>query len=300
MRTVAARGRWVWGISGVVTAALIAAPGVHLITSAGTSAGPEQPLGGGTVTRTMTVPQPVTSLTVQSYGASVQVTGGPVSQVQVSETMGTSPGGGTPSVAASVSGDHLTVGSPACQSSQDCASFAVTVPRDVTVAVASESGPVTVSGVAGVNLDSGGGSITVSRIDGPVTATSDGGPVQLAGVTGAAVRVDTGGGAVTASGLVVGAATFSADGGPVQVNGRVDSLQAYSDGGSATITLSAPPAAVTINSDGGPATLRVPGGPYALLADSDGGPEMVYIATSPSAQRSITVTSGGGSLQISP
>ena len=89
-------------------------------------------------------------------------------------------------------------------------------------------------------------------------------------------------------------------GGPVQVNGRVDSLQAYSDGGSATITLSAPPAAVTINSDGGPATLRVPGGPYALLADSDGGPEMVYIATSPSAQRSITVTSGGGSLQISP
>jgi hypothetical protein len=43
----------------------------------------------------------------------------------------------------------------------------------------------------------------------------------------------------------------------------------------------------------------VPGGPYALNADSDGGPESVGIATGPSASRSLTVTSSGGSLLVS-
>jgi hypothetical protein len=45
----------------------------------------------------------------------------------------------------------------------------------------------------------------------------------------------------------------------------------------------------------------VPGGPYALNATSDGGgPQSVGIATDPAAHRSITVTSGGGSLEIEP
>ena len=47
--------------------------------------------------------------------------------------------------------------------------------------------------------------------------------------------------------------------------------------------------------------LAVPGGPYALNANSDGGgPESVGIATDPAAPRSITVSSGGGPLDIEP
>ena len=34
------------------------------------------------------MPQPVTSLVVQSYGGQVQVTSGPVNRVQVTETIG--------------------------------------------------------------------------------------------------------------------------------------------------------------------------------------------------------------------
>jgi len=300
MRTVTAQGRWVWRISGLVTAALIAVPGIHLLTSAGVSSQPGQPQSAsGAVTRTMTVSQPVTSLTVQSYGAPVQVTGGPVSHVRVTETIGTDPGGGSPPVAATVSGDSLIVGSPECGSWEDCVSFEVTVPRDMTVNVASQSGQVAVSGVAGVNLDSGGGSMNVSGIDGPVTVTAEGGSVQLADVAGP-VQVDTGGGSLLASGITAATATVTSDGGPMQLIGRIGTLHAYTGGGSAAITLSAPPLSVTLDSDGGPATLAVPGGPYAVTADSDGGPETLNIATNPAATRSITMSSGGGSLRISP
>jgi hypothetical protein len=295
MRTVTAQGRWVWGISGLVTAALIAVPGVHLITSAGGSVQSAQPHLQGVMTRTMIVSQRVTSLTVQSYGAPVQVTGGPVSHVKVTEIIGTGPGG-TPGV--TVIGDRLTVGSPACGSWESCDSFAVIVPRNMTVTVASQGGPVTVSGVAGVNLNSGGGSMNVSGIDGPVTVAAEGGPVQLAGVTGP-VQADTGGGSLLASGITAVTATVTADGGPVQLLGRIGTLHAYTGGGSASITLSAAPLSVTLDSDGGPAMLAVPGGPYAVTADSDGGPETLDIATNPGATRSITISSGGGALQLS-
>jgi hypothetical protein len=56
-----------------------------------------------------------------------------------------------------------------------------------------------------------------------------------------------------------------------------------------------------VSTDGGDAQLVVPGGPYALAADSDGGPQpSVGIATDPQAHRSITISSGGGALLITP
>jgi hypothetical protein len=55
-----------------------------------------------------------------------------------------------------------------------------------------------------------------------------------------------------------------------------------------------------VSTDGGSAYLTVPGGPYALTAYSDSGPELVRIATDPAASRSITVSTGGGQLQIEP
>ena len=81
MRAVAGPGRWgsarwVWGLSGLVTAAALAIPGARLITSPGTPGTTSTPPPQHVVTRTETVPQPVTSLVVQSYGGQVQVTSG--------------------------------------------------------------------------------------------------------------------------------------------------------------------------------------------------------------------------------
>ena len=164
MRAVAVSGRLVWGVSGVATVLSLAAFAAHLVTAPWTPGQGQQIQG--TVSRTVTIPQPVTSVNVQSYGASVQVTGARVSHVEVTETIGVpGPGDGTPSVAAAVHGGQLSVGGPACNTWENCLSFTVTVPRNVAVTVASQGAPVTVSGVAAVNLDSDSGSMNVSGID---------------------------------------------------------------------------------------------------------------------------------------
>ncbi len=68
--------------------------------------------------------------------------------------------------------------------------------------------------------------------------------------------------------------------------------------GSGQVTFAAAPELVTLSTDGGPATLDVPSGSYALNTDSEGGPQSVRVSTDPSASRSLTVTSGGGSLAV--
>jgi hypothetical protein len=289
MRAVAARGRWIWVLSGLVTTVAIVVPGTRLITVNGQT--PENAQPQAAATRTVTVPQPVTSLSVQSYGAAVQITAEPVHRVRVVETImydtlagsatvthaapssfgGTgnpgspiSAGGAVPAVVQSVSGGRLSLADPACASSRCSVSFAVTVPAGVTATVITDGGPVTLSGIAGANVDSGGGPVSATTIGGPLTVSTEGGSVQLDGLAGTTATVSTG-------------------------------------GGSASMTFSAAPDSVTVSTDGGPARLAVPGapyGPYALTADSDGGPQSVAIATNPAAARSITVTTDSGYLWI--
>jgi len=330
MRQVTASGRWIWGLSGLVTAVALAILGARLITMTG---GPSnvQVEPQAIMIRTLTVPQPVTSLTVQSYGGQVQVTAGPVSRVRVTETiMYDSPGGvasavpepvsvgglgqgnqgnladgvppvpepvsvgglgqgnqgnladGVPAVPESVSGGRLSLGDPVCASSDCAVNFAVTVPSDVTVTVATQGGgPVSVSGIAGADLNSDGGPVRARRIGGPLTVTTGGGPLTVNGVTGP-LYADTDGGTLIARGVTAATATVTTGGGPAQ------------------LAFSAAPAKVRVSTDGGPVLLTVPGGPYALTADSGGGPQQVGIATDPSARSSITITSGGGPLQVEP
>ena len=279
MRTVASRGRWIWVLSGLVTTAALVVSGTYLITSAGRA---EHAQPQGSATRTVTVPQPVNSLTVQSYGDPVQVTAGLVRRVQITETLTYDPqAGGPPAVVQSVSGGRLTLGDPACANSNCDVSFSVTVPSGVTATVTTEGAPVTVSGIAGANLDSGGGPVRATDIGGPLTVSTGGGSLQLDGLAGT-LRADTGDGPLTAQGVASTTATIT------------------TGGGDARLAFSAAPDTVTVSTDGGSAQLAVPGGPYALTADGDGGPQSVGIATDPAAARSITVISGGGSLWIGP
>jgi hypothetical protein len=313
MHAVATPGRWIWRLSGLITTAVLVLVGFHTIARAGQ---PEYAQPQSTVIRTVTVPQPVTSLTVQSYGAPVLVTGAPVGHVQITETLiydapasgnlsasptraSAAPGGplsaspaaapeapsalpsGAPAVVQSVSGGRLSLGDPDCGTSDCSVSFAVTVPSDVTVTVSTEGGPVSVSGVAGANLDSGGGPVRATEIGGPLTVSTGGGSLQLSGLTGP-LSADTDSGSLAAQGVASATATVT------------------TGGGGASMVFAAAPDSVTVSTDGGPAQLAVPGGPYALTANSDGGPQSIRIATNPAARRSITVISYGGSLGITP
>jgi hypothetical protein len=276
MRQVTARGRWLWALSGLAAATALAIPGVRLITFASVSQSVQpQP----TVVRTVTVPQRITSLDVQSYGMPVQVTAAPVRHVRVTETIGYDPRQGPPAVTQSVSGGRLTLADPACNNTDCGVAFAVTVPPDVAVTVASEGGPVTVSGTNGASLDSGGGQVSATGIHGPLTVTTEGGPVVLNGLTGL-LSAETGGGTLWAQGVTAATATV------------------ITAGGDARIEFAKAPDTVIVSTDGGAATMAMPGGPYALTTDANGGPQTVGIPTSPTARRSITVTSGGGPLVI--
>jgi hypothetical protein len=253
-------GRWVWGLSGLVTAAVLRVPLAHLITGVGD---PQGAVPQNVVTRTETVPQPVTGLVVDSYGGQVQVASGPVSRVQVTETIMYDQQTRPPAVLQSVSGGRLALSSRACASTGCSVDFKMTVPPGVTATVSTGGGPVTVSGTAGANLDSGGGPATATLIGGPLTVVTDGGTFIARDITAATATVLTG-------------------------------------GGDATVAFSAAPKSVKLSTDGGTAVLAVPGGPYAVTADSGGGPELLGIATDPAARPRLAVSSGGGPLRIEP
>jgi hypothetical protein len=276
MHAVTARGRWIWGLSGLATVVALTVPGAQLITfsRSGQDVRPQP-----AVTRVFTVPQPVTSLNVQSYGMPVQVTAGPVRQVKVTETIQYDPGTGLPDVTRTVSHGNLTLADPACNV-EDCGvAFTVTVPADVAVTVATEGAPVQVSGTAATSLDSGGAPVQATAIHGPLTINAEGGDVLLNGLTGQ-LHVDTGGGNLWAQGIDAQTTTV------------------ITTGGDSRIRFTAPVDTLIVSTDGGAATMSVPGGPYALTTDSDGNSETLGIPVNAAAHRSITVTTGGGPLVI--
>jgi hypothetical protein len=276
VRPVAERGRRAWGLTGLVVALSLAVPGGWLITSAGVSRHPGPPR---TVTRVITVAQPVTTLAVQSSPGPVRVTAGPAHRVRITEAITYDPGAGGPQAAApSVSDGVLTLIEPACECT---VGFVVTVPPGVGVAADTGGGPVTVSGVAAANVDSGGGPVQATGVTGPLVVDTDGGALTLSDITGP-VQADTGGGPLQADGLSSATVTVT------------------TGGGEARIGFTAAPDAVFVTTDGGPALLTLPGDPYALTVRSYGGPVSVGVASDPAADRSVTVATGGGPLQIEP
>jgi len=371
----AARGRWIWTVTGLATVGLLAWPVVGLIANAGNSGQGDFGAATPTVTRTVTVTQPVASLSVESYGAPIQVTAGPVHHVTVTEAIQSAGPGPAPTVTAAVSDRKLTLAAPACETSGCSVGFTVTVPTGVAVTAESDNGGIAVAGVAGANLDSGGGPVQASHIDGPLSVTSEdggitvsdvsapagadldsgGGPVQashidgpltissedggitVSDVTAPGVNLDSGGGPVQV-GRIDGPLTVASEDGGITVNGLTGDLNADTGGGPiagdltsgrasvlsedgsvaltfasapgyvfvdtgggpAQLTFDQPPAAVMISTENGSASVSVPGGPYSVTAHTEGGSQTVDVPTAPAAQRTITVSTGGGPLEIVP
>ena len=108
------RGRWIWTLTGLATVGLLAWPVVGLISRAGNGGQGEFVTAMPTMTRTVIVTQPVTSLSVESYGAPIRITAGPVHQVTVTEAISFAGPGQAPAVTAAVSDRRLTLDAPAC------------------------------------------------------------------------------------------------------------------------------------------------------------------------------------------
>jgi hypothetical protein len=331
------RGRWIWAVCGAATIIVVGLAIGHTLTRAGTN-------GSGAITvrpstHAFAITTPVTSVSVESYGSDIRVTGGATSHVEVTETIFYDPQQEPePVVTDAVYGGRLTLASPACATENCSIGFTITVPSRVSVTAMSSSGNVVISGVAGASVDSGGGSVIATSVTGPLTVASEGGnqslvnlsgplktdsgggDVNVQGLTGASATISTDQGQLTAMGMNVGVATLSSGGGDVDVQGLkgasatistdsgqltamgmdVGAATLSTGGGDARTGFSKQPGSVDLTTDGGNATVVVPGGPYALTADSGGGPETVGIATSPSARSTLTVTTNGGAVFIEP
>lgn len=281
------RGAVVWGALGVATAVALTALAANLMASSGMPSGGPVPVSA----QPIAVTQTVSGVTVDSSGADVIVTTARVPHVQVTETFAYPPGGGPPVPPASapvppgaitsVAGGTLTVRDPGCLAEESCLRFTLLVPPGTDVSITSEGGSVWVSGTASAYVDSAGGTVHASGIGGPLTVATGNGDAWIDGVTGT-LHADTAGGNLIATNVSVSSAVVS------------------TGNGNAWLTFTSPASAVTVTTDGGNATLRVPGGPYAVTASTDNGPETLRIPVSSAAQRTITLSTGGGALRLLP
>jgi hypothetical protein len=282
-RPVRPRGRWFWRLSGI----LVVAACTSLLSFATIRAGTDHRYGfaqSALPTRTVVVPQTITSLNVTSYGAPIEVTQEPRSETTVTEAISFDPKMGPPAVTATVSGGALTLAAPACSDTNCSVGFAVTVPAGVTVNAFSGGAPVAVAGVAAASIDSGGGTVTATGVTGLLTVTADGGGINVNGAGSASL--DSGGGTVSVSD-VPGLLNVSAEGGEIDAHGTG---AATLDSGSGPVNASAAEGMVTVNSAGG--SINVNGAQGASL-NSGSGPVVARSIDGP-----LSANTNGGSLQV--
>ena len=150
-----------------------------------------------------------------------------------------------------------------------------------------------------VDLNTGGGNMQVSGIQGNVTLDSGGGDAGISGIGGVA-NVQTGGGNLTASDLG-SALTFTTSGGDVDGSGLFSRhVTTDSGGGNVTLVFTAVPDYVKIGSSGGDITIVVPRGhtSYHIKSTLSGGDYSASVPTNDASRHTIQVDSGGGNVSI--
>jgi hypothetical protein len=327
----AARGRWIWTLTGLATTGLLAWPVLVLILNAGNSGQGEFVTAAPVATRTITVTQSVTSLSVNSYGAPIQITAGPVHSITVHEAISYSGPGQASAVTDTVSHGRLTLAAPVCADTGCSVGFTVTVPPSVAVTADSENGGIAVAGVAGANLDSdggnvqashihgplsissedggitvsdvdspgganldsGGGPVQASHIDGPLTIASEDGDIAVSDVTAPGLNLDSGGGAIQVA-RVAGPLTIASEDGNVTVNGLTGDLDADTGGGGIAGNITSGRASV--QTEDGSAALTFNSGPAYVFVDTGGGPAQLTFDRAPTA---VTLNTEDGSATVS-
>jgi Putative adhesin len=304
------RGRWIWTVSGLATVGLLAWPIVVLITNSGNGGQGEFVYPRPIMTRTVTVTQPVTSLSVESYGGPIQITAGSVHHVTVTEAISYAVPGQAPTVTAAVSDRKLTLGAPDCASSGCSIGFTVTVPTGVAVTAESDGGGIAVAGAAGATLDSGGGPVRVGHVDGPLSVSSEEGGITVSGVTApSGTNLDSGGGPVQANHIDGPLTISSEDGGITLSDITAPGMNLDSGGGpiraarvNGPLTLESEDGSVTVNgltgdldadTGGGPLTGTVSSGRASVLTE-DGSVALTFA----SAAAYVFVDTGGGPVQL--
>jgi hypothetical protein len=142
--------------------------------------------------------------------------------------------------------------------------YAISVPRGVSVRARSGGGSITVRDVDGtVDVDSSAGGVRAERVSGPLTMSSSAGGIDAVDIRSADVSADTSAGSVRLSFVVA-----------------PDSVKARSEAGSIRVTV--PDDAAT----------------YRVEAGTSVGSTRVLVRTNPTSARSINVSTSAGSVYV--
>lgn len=161
--------------------------------------------------------------------------------------------------------------------------YEVKVPRSVRVDVAAHDGSVKAVGFAhDMRITSTDGSVTVKGLKGSLDARTADGSVRVDGVNGASVRLRSKDGSVSAKGL------------------RVRSSVLRSGDGSVKAVFAQAPDSVEGTVGDGSLVVEVPddGERYAVRGDTRDGSRDISVDQDRTARRTITATSGDGSVTV--
>ena len=145
--------------------------------------------------------------------------------------------------------------------------YDLTVPASVRVRVRTDSGRIDVSDVAGADVGSDSGSVTVRRVASGVSARSDSGGIRITDVAAGALRANTDSGSIRASGLATPTVTASSDSGGIHLG------------------FTSAPTDVRASADSGSLHLTVPTGRYDVTVHTDSGSPHVERSVGPERAR---------------
>ena len=171
--------------------------------------------------------------------------------------------------------------------------FVVHVPRQTSLTVNTSGGAIDVSQVEGrARLHTSGGGVRVESVAGNVDAGTSGGAIQLREIRGDAVA-DTSGGGIEVAG-VRGTLTAKTSGGGIRIRGVSGDVVAETSGGGVEIREAG--GRVEAHSSGGPITVSfAPGnGRGGNISTSGGG---IRAELDPKVAMSIDASASGGGVQ---
>ncbi|WP_405678730.1 DUF4097 domain-containing protein [Streptomyces sp. NBC_01511] len=190
------------------------------------------------------VDEKVTSLRIKDYGGDIEVVTGGGSGISVTEEFEYTDG--KPRADHSVKSGELFLNAPGCEN-DDASKCAVNYTVEVPAGTA-------------VNLETGGGDITVRGLSGDTAAKTGGGNVRIKESAAKTVDASTG--------------------------GDVDS------------SFTSAPDQVKAESGGGDVTVRLPEGTYSVDAETDGGNRDVGVTNTPSSAHKAKAHTGGGDVTV--
>ncbi|MDR1824800.1 MAG: DUF4097 family beta strand repeat-containing protein [Bifidobacteriaceae bacterium] len=245
-----------------------------------------------------------TDVTITSANSDMTVVPGDVGRVQVTRWVR----GGDPSW--EITHDMALDGGGAtdlielrvdCHILQNClARYEITVPRGVTVRLASDNGDLTASGFAdGLAVKSDNGDLDLSNLTCAVGIETDNGDIELRNVTGN-VTVSTDNGSLNANRISSDQFTVDSDNADVEVSGlAAQVVRLTTQNGDLDVVMDEVPREVTVESKNADLDLAVPHGDYEVSIEKDHGDSDSQVKSTSGASNTITIVTENGDIDLS-